>query len=134
MCIRDRPNSFCERTVNLMDIFPTLIDICGLPQKQGIEAVDIMPLLKNPQLHWDHPSVTTMGKGNHAIRTERWRYIQYNDGGEELYDHNADPNEWKNLANDPKYADTIKKLSQWLPKTNAVAAPLFSDSTSVRRE
>ena len=129
-----KANSVCERTVNLMDIFPTLNKLCDFPIKNNIEAMDITPLLKNPILGWDHPSVTTMGKGNHSIRTERWRYIHYNDGGEELYDHNTDPNEWHNLAKDPKYADRIKKLSEWLPKTNATAAPLAgAASTNVQQ-
>ena len=71
-----------------------------------------------------------MGKGNHAVRTERWRYIRYNDGGEELYDHDADPNEWNNLAKDPKYTGTIKKLAELLPKTNADPAPLINQATT----
>jgi len=118
-----KPNSICERTVNLMDIYPTLIDLCGLPQKPGLEAMDIAPLLKNPKIVWNHPSITTFGRNNHTVRTARWRYIIYQDGGEELYDHNADPQEWKNLANDPKYADRKKELAKWLPKVNAPAAP-----------
>jgi arylsulfatase A-like enzyme len=112
------PNSVCERTVNLMDIYRTLISLCGLPVKDGIEAQDIMPLLKNPKLSWDHPSISTFRKDNHTVRTERWRYIQYSDT-EELYDHNADTYEWKNLALDAKYAETKKKLAAWLPKINA---------------
>ncbi|HET6768868.1 MAG TPA: sulfatase [Chitinophagaceae bacterium] len=138
-----KPNSVCERTVNLMDIYPTLISLCSLPEKEGLEAMNIMPLLKNPELSWDHPSITTFGYGNHAVRTERWRYIQYSDKTEELYDHNADPSEWKNLASDPKYTDTKNKLSAWLPKVNAKASPPDSsirrgrpqnvqDSTSIR--
>ena len=125
-----KPNSVCERTVNLMDVYPTLISLCGLPPKQGLEAVDIMPLLKDPKLSWDHPSLTTFGYGNHAVRTERWRYIQYNDKTEELYDHDADAYEWKNLASDPRYADTKKKLSAWLPEINVKAMPADS---SMRR-
>jgi arylsulfatase A-like enzyme len=113
-----KQNSVCERTVNLMDIYPTLISLCNLPVKEGIEARDIKPLLLNPKLEWDHPSITTYGLGNHSVRTERWRYIQYNDKTEELYDHNIDPYEWKNLAADPKYADIKRKLSDWLPKIN----------------
>jgi len=127
-----KKNSICQRTVNLMDIYLALITLCHFPKKEGIEATDITPLLKNPALEWDHPSLTTMGRGNHAVRTERWRYIRYSDDSEELYDHNKDPNEWYNLAKDPKYGDTIKKLSEWLPKTNAAPAP-FADTTSVRR-
>ena len=125
-----KPNTVCERTVNLMDIYPTLISLCGLPPKDSIEAIDLKPLLKNPKLEWDHPSVTTFGFGNHAVRTERWRYIQYSDKSEELYDHDADPHEWKNLATDTKYADTKKKLSTWLPKINNPAMPVDS---SMRR-
>lgn len=120
-----KQDSDCGRTVNLMDIYPTLISLCNLPKKDGLEAVDIMPLLKNPKLPWDHPSITTFGKDNHTIRTERWRYIQYSDKAEELYDHDADPYEWKNLASDPKYAETKKKLIARLPKINA--RPLLGD-------
>lgn len=126
-----KPNSVCERTVNLMDIYPTLLSLCDLPSKEGLEAVDILPLLRNPKLPWDHPAITTYGKGNHAVRTERWRYIEYNDKTKELYDHDADPYEWKNLASDPKYANTIKKLASWLPKINA--EPLIADSVMMRR-
>ena len=125
-----KPNSVCERTVNLMDIYPTLVSLCGLPFKEGVEATNIRPLLLNPKLAWDHPSITTFGFGNHAVRTERWRYIQYNDKTEELYDHNADPYEWKNLAWDPKYTDIKKKLSAWIPKINVPALPADS---SIRR-
>jgi len=128
-----KANSVCERTVNLMDIYPTLISLCDLPKKEGLEAIDITPLLKNSKLQWDHPSVTTYGQGNHSVRTERWRYIQYKDKTEELYDHDTDPHEWKNLASDPKYADTIKMLSKWLPRTNANPLIAVPDSVTVRR-
>ena len=113
-----KPNSVCGRTVNLMDIYPTLLSLCSLPPKEGLEGTDIKPLLLNPKLEWDHPSITTFGFGNHAVRTERWRYIQYEDKTEELYDHDADPHEWKNLAADPKFTETKNKLSAWLPKIN----------------
>jgi len=117
-----KPNSVCDRTVNLMDIYPTLIDMCGFPVAKGIEAVSVFPLLQNPNLTWNHPSVTTWGQNNHSVRTERWRYTRYSDGGEELYDHNNDPHEWKNLASNPKLADIKKQLAQWLPKVNAANA------------
>jgi hypothetical protein len=87
--------------------------------------------LINPKLPWDHPSITTFGYGNHAVRTERWRYIQYSDTTEELYDHNGDPYEWKNLASEQKYADTIKNLATWLPKINAAPPPV---DTSLPRQ
>lgn len=117
------PGAVCERPVNLMDIYPTLIDVCGLSPKTGLEAVSLMPLLQDPKAAWDRPSVMTYLRGNHAVRTERWRYIRYHDGGEELYDHEADPNEWTNVAGDARYADVKKDLARWLPKADAPTAP-----------
>jgi arylsulfatase A-like enzyme len=118
-----KANQQCQRTVNLMDMYPTLIELCGLPKKSDIEANSLVPLLKNPQSKWDHPSVMTWGRNNHAVRDERWRYIRYADGTEELYDHDRDPHEWTNLAKDAKF-DTVKKgLAVHLPKVNAPDAP-----------
>ena len=125
-----KPNSICERTVNLMDIYPTLISLCKLSSKSGLEAMDITPLLKNPKLAWNYPSITTYGRNNHSVRSERWHYIKYNDNSEELYDHNIDPYEWKNLASDPRYNDTIKKIAAWLPKINTAPAV---DSNLIKR-
>jgi hypothetical protein len=82
----------------------------------------LVPLLKNPSMEWDHPARITHGQGNHAVRTERWRYIRYADGGEELYDHANDPNEWTNLAPNAQYAPVKAALAKSLPKHDA--APL----------
>ncbi|MCE2557550.1 MAG: DUF4976 domain-containing protein [Acidobacteria bacterium] len=62
--------------------------------------------------------LTTYGYRNHSVRTERWRYIEYHDGGQELYDHDADPNEWTNLASLPEYASVVEELAAFLPATN----------------
>jgi arylsulfatase A-like enzyme len=118
-----KANTVVKRTVNLMDIYPTLIDLCQLPSKPGLEGNSIVPLLKNPLASWNHPSVTTHGFGNHSVRNERYRYIVYEDGTEELYDHDTDPQEWKNIANDPKYASVKKELIAFLPEANAPNAP-----------
>jgi arylsulfatase A-like enzyme len=118
-----KPNSRSARTVNLMDIYPTLIDLCGLPRKAELEAASLVPLLRDPQAKWERPSLTTYGCNNHAVRSERWRYIRYADGSEELYDHDADPLEWKNLAHEAKYASVKTDLAKWLPKVNAPDAP-----------
>jgi arylsulfatase A-like enzyme len=118
-----KPNSRSARTVNLMDIYPTLIDLCGLPRKPELEAASLVPLLRDPQAKWERPSLTTYGCNNHAVRSERWRYIRYADGSEELYDHDADPLEWKNLAHEAKYASVKTDLAKWLPKVNAPDAP-----------
>lgn len=116
------PGARCERTVNLLDIYPTMIDLCSLPPKKGLESVSLLPLLKNPETAWDHPSITTHGRNNHSIRNEKWRYIRYKDGGEELYDHANDPLEWKNLAGDAQYQKVKEQLVSQLPKTNATDA------------
>ena len=71
----------------------------------------------------DTPALTTHGRNNHGVRTERWRYIRYADGGEELYDHQADPQEWKNLASDPANAQVIADLRKHLPEKNVEDAP-----------
>jgi hypothetical protein len=75
--------------------------------------------MKNPQAKWDRPALTTHGRGNHSLRSRRWRYTRYKDGGEELYDHSKDEMEWTNLANNPAYADVKEQMKKWLPKTDA---------------
>lgn len=113
----------CHRLVNLMDLYPTLIDLCGLPQKTDIAGRSIKELLARPEMKWDYPTLTTYQKGNHAIRSQRWRYIRYADGVEELYDHQNDPMEWKNLAGDARCGNVKRELAQWFPKYDADNAP-----------
>ena len=113
----------CKAPVNLIDIYPTLIDLCKLEKKKELDGITLLPLLKDPKAEWNRPTLTTHGKNNHSIRSKRWRYIKYSDGTEELYDHDNDKLEWKNLANDPKYTNVKKELSKWLPKKNAKEKP-----------
>lgn len=113
-----KPNQRCTRPVSLIDIYPTLVDLCGLKSKKELQGQSLKPLLENPQRKWDRPALTTHGKDNHSLRSDRWRYIHYSDGTEELYDHEKDPLEWKNLASDPKYNDIKTQLAKWLPKVN----------------
>ena len=75
-------------------------------------------LLDDPSAAWSRPALTTYKRNNHAVRSERWRYIRYSDGSEELYDHSKDPNEWTNLAATPGNAEVIRKHARWLPKLN----------------
>ncbi|MBE0537803.1 MAG: sulfatase [Phycisphaerae bacterium] len=109
----------CTRPVNLIDIYPTLVDVCGLAPKKGLEGVSLRPLLENPKAAWERPSVTTHGRGNHSVRSQRWRYIRYSDGTEELYDHEKDELEWTNLAGEAKYADVKRDMAKWLPTSEA---------------
>ena len=86
-------------------------------------GLNIRPLLANPQARWDHAAVTTFHKDNHSIRSETWRYIRYADGGEELYNHDQDPYEWTNLANDPRYAAVKVELGRFAPTVNVAERP-----------
>jgi hypothetical protein len=71
----------------------TLLELCGLPPDPSCDGKSIVPLLRNPMARWESPALMTYGRGNHAVRSSRWRYIRYADGSEELYDHRSDPNE-----------------------------------------
>ena len=79
-------------------MYPTLVDLCGLPPNSQNEGQALTPLLVDTASRWDHVTITTYGPGNHAIQSERYRFYQYEDGSMELYDHQNDPNEWKNLV------------------------------------
>lgn len=102
--------------VSLVDIYPTLLEICQLPENDQLEGRSLFPLLEDAALEWDYPVVTTFGYKNQSVRSKRWRYIRYADDTEELYDHQADPLEWNNLAKDPQHKNTRLELAQFLPK------------------
>ncbi len=109
----------CPRIVESLDIYPTLMELCGLPQQNEIEGTSLAPLLKQPAAKWDKPGFTVWsedGKTLHgvAVRTEKWRYAEFGpDGinGAMLFDPRADPLEMHNLANDPKHAAVCAELS-----------------------
>lgn len=110
-----------SRPVELLSIYPTLVDLCGLPANAKPEGVSLRPLLDDPNAPWAHVAVSTLGQNNHAVRDDRWRYIRYADGSEELYDHHADPNEWDNLAATPLTpvrAKIVERLTKHLPSVN----------------
>jgi uncharacterized sulfatase len=116
----------CLRTVELVDLYPTLADLCGLKPPSWLEGKSLRPLLRNPDASWKRPAFTQVtrktGKKTslmgRSIRTEQWRYTEWANGdkGRELYDQNADPREYRNLANDPKYAKVVAELSSQLRK------------------
>lgn len=114
----------CARPVNLIDIYPTLVDLCSLgPVPQPLDGTSLVPLLQDGQAAWDRPSRTEFLRGNAAVRDDRYRYIRYKDGGEELYDHQNDPHEWHNLAGDPELAEVKTRLARSLPQRWAEDAP-----------
>ncbi len=116
------PGGRCDRPVSLLNLYPTLVDLCDLPPRAELEGVSLRPLIKDPALPWERPAVMTFGRNNHAVRSERYRYIRYASGEEELYDHSVDPEEWTNLARDAASAAVIARHEQWLPKVNAPQA------------
>lgn len=111
-----------KRVVSLLDLYPTLLDLCGLPENPALEGESIVPLLEDPKLEWERYAHSSWYYQNHAIRSENWRYIRYRDGSEEFYDHRNDPGEHQNLAGDPAYADIIALHRQQLPKKDALPA------------
>jgi arylsulfatase A-like enzyme len=117
------PGSKCNEPVELLDIYPTLLELARLPYRPALEGITLVPQLQHAATPRLKPAVTTHGPGNHAVRTTNWRYIRYADGSEELYDETSDPNEWRNLAADQKYADVKTDLAHWMPAKNASPAP-----------
>ncbi len=113
----------CRRPVSLLDLYPTLIDLCGLPPSPKIEGRSIAPLVRDPRAEWPYPVLITHSPHwhgpNHAIRSEHFHYIHYSKGGEELYDMRKDPRQWNNLAGDAGHVATKNELKKWLPERNA---------------
>ncbi|MCP4895578.1 MAG: sulfatase [bacterium] len=109
----------CERVTSLLDIYPTLTELCELPPKAGLDGRSLVPLLRNPGTEWNHPAITTYDFSEYSVRTERWRYIRYIDDSEELYDHDNDPEEWTNLAQNPAFRAIKDELSRYLPSDPA---------------
>jgi len=113
------PGSTTHAPVSLMDIYPTLVELAGLEQPRHVEGRSLVPLLENPALAWDYPVLSTYGYKNHAVVSDRYRYIRYADGTEELYDLIEDPNEWTNLAERRRFTPVIDELATHLPDYDA---------------
>lgn len=111
----------------MLDVYPTLNELCSLARRDDLDGESLVPLLRNPQAKRERPAVITWGKDNHAARGERYRYIRHPDGTQQLYDHEVDPNEWKNLAGDPQFADVTTSHRKWLPKPETKQDPDFKN-------
>jgi arylsulfatase A-like enzyme len=108
--------SVSYRNVSLVDIYPTLVELCGLPEKEGLTGQSLTPLLIDPtNKDWNHPIISMQGSEYFSVRKEDWHFIYYNDLEAELYDLKSDPEEWDNLARRPEYADTIIELKGYIP-------------------
>lgn len=115
--------SVCREPAELLDIYPTLLDLCGLPVMPTLEGLSLKPQLLDSKAKRGRPAVTTHNQGNHTIRSRDWRYIRYADGTEELYDHRIDPEELHNVALLPESAAVLAEHRRWLPRTDASPAP-----------
>ncbi len=118
-----KAGTHCSRPVDMSVLYPTLLELCGLRLDSKCDGRSIVPLLRNSKTKWLTPALMTYMRGNHAVRSDRWRYIRYSDGSEELYDHDSDPHEWNNLASDKHYADVLARHRKWLPKSESKQVP-----------
>jgi uncharacterized sulfatase len=122
--------------VELVDLYPTLADLAGLEPPADLEGKSLKPLLDDPSAAWDRPAFTQVYRGSfpgHSVRTERWRYTEWDRGkkGIELYDHHADPREYRNLAAVPEYAAVVDEMRA-LVRANW-PADSYSNSPAARR-
>lgn len=116
-----RTNAKSPRVVEFLDIYPTLVELCGLPDPGGLQGKSLVPLLARPDAPWDRAAFSVLGNPqtdtirHRSVRTERWHYVEYGEDGKDgrmLYDHASDPHEYKNLADDPAHAPTVAEMRQ----------------------
>ena len=121
-----KAGSVCSKPVNLLDIYPTLASLTGCePPAKQLEGNDLSVLMKDPEAPWDEATVTTFGYKNYGVRSDRYRYIVYEDGSEELYDHANDKWEWKNVAGNPQFAVVKKNMQKWIPVHHEPPGPTY---------
>ncbi len=118
-----KPGQRCTQPAELLDIYPTLIELCRLSPRGDLEGLSLAPQLRDATTPRLRPAITSHNQGNHGVRSERWRYISYADGTEELYDLLADPNEWINLAGQPQFAAVVAEHRRWRPQPDEPPAP-----------
>jgi len=116
-------NATCAEAVELLDVFPTLCDLASLPKPDGLEGHTLIPQLRDVKTEREFPAISNHNPGNNSVRDERWRYILYMDGSEELYDMEKDPEEFENLAGRPEYEGEIQRLKKWIPEHQEPHAP-----------
>lgn len=113
----------CMQPAELLDIYPSLIDLCQLKPRDDLEGHSLLPQLKDAGAAREWPAITSHNQGNHAVRSLRYRYIRYADGSEELYDMENDPKEWNNIVADEKLKSIVEEHRHWLPKLDVPLAP-----------
>jgi len=109
--------------VSLVDLYPTLIELCGLTPVEGLDGVSLTPWLRDPDAPRQRPAIIVEESGHMAVRSDHFRYIRYKNGSEELYDHRNDPRESTNLADVDTMAEQKQRLAAFLPQKLAPPAP-----------
>jgi arylsulfatase A-like enzyme len=127
-----KPGEACPEPASLIDIYPTLVELCKLPANPRLEGLSLVPQLSDPKTPRDRPAITSSYFGNHSIRSRDWRLIVYRDGAKELYDHRTDPDEFHNLADDPTHKAIQDQLFHWLPKQAAPEFKVKSERSRMR--
>lgn len=110
-----KPGSRCDAQVSLLDLYPTLIAACGISNRKELEGKSLLPLIADAKTKWDNAVVSTIGRGTHSVANDRWRYIRYFDGSEELYDLKSDPHEWFNIAPKQEHTRIKQELAKHIP-------------------
>jgi arylsulfatase A-like enzyme len=119
-----KPGGKCERFVSLQDVYRTLTELCDLKAPDYVEGRSLVPLLKQPDAAWESTAITAYGDSYITMRNERFRYIRYRDGQEELYDYAKDPHEWINQAKNPEFASALQSLRSKVPPQSAMVPEL----------
>jgi arylsulfatase A-like enzyme len=131
-------NERCQQPAELLDLYPTLAELTGLPVPEGMEGISLRPQLDQPDAIRDRPAICTHNAGNHSVCDQRWRYIRYADGGEELYDRSIDPNENTNLLFGDQATTQMRaeadRLAKWIPTLELPLAKGSANRTLERRE
>jgi arylsulfatase A-like enzyme len=129
-----KPGTTCVQPVSLLDVYPTLVELCQLPANKKLEGLSLTPQINDPAAVRNRPAVTSSYFGNHSIRSRDWRLIVYQDGAEELYDHRDDSDEFSNLAGDPAHKEIRDQLAKWLPKKAVPEFKAKSERSRVSRK
>ena len=120
-------SSQCDQPAELLDLYPTLAELAGLSIPEHVEGISLVPQLTDPTTARERPAICSHNAGNHSVCDTRWRYIRYADGGEELYDRHADPNEFVNLLAEgedrSEVTAVVENLAKWLPQDDRPLAP-----------
>ncbi|MCA9069966.1 MAG: sulfatase [Planctomycetaceae bacterium] len=116
----NRGHSTCAAPVSLIDLYPTLTELCKVKAPNDLDGQSLVPLLRNVNLQTDRVVVTSFDRGNVSLRSDQWRYLRYRDGSVELYNIKLDPNEWTNLANDGQHNSVLERFRKKIPEAALV--------------